>query len=329
MLKELKFVQGAVAKRDFVPAMTHFRIENGFVRAYNGTLALCSPIDFDLDCTPRADKLVKAISNCNDEDGPPVLTMSSNGKLRLKSGRYTTFIDTVEGETPHVEPKGEVVQFDGELLLEAVRKLLPFIGDDAYRLWTNGLLLRGQSAFVTNNVTLVEYWLGTDVPFVVNIPKVALREMLRIGEPPTYAQLDKNSMTLHYEDRRWIRTQLLETAWPDLSRVLDVSNNPKPIDKELFVGIEKLSSDADAEGRVYIKGGRMSTVPLAPPGVEEEVAETGAHYEIQDQELTGVYQIKMLNLLAPVATHADFSRYPEPALFFGERLRGAVIGMRM
>ena len=44
MLKALKFVQGAVSKKDLVPALTHFRIENGTVRSYNGMLALCTPI---------------------------------------------------------------------------------------------------------------------------------------------------------------------------------------------------------------------------------------------------------------------------------------------
>jgi hypothetical protein len=37
----------------------------------------------------------------------------------------------------------------------------------------------------------------------------------------------------------------------------------------------------------------------------------------------------MLKLLEGVATHADFTRYPNPTLFFGDRLRGAIIGMRM
>ena len=66
MLTSLKFVQGAVAKKDFLPALTHFVIENGTVRGYNGMLALCSPIPFDIACKPKAESLVKAIANCNE-----------------------------------------------------------------------------------------------------------------------------------------------------------------------------------------------------------------------------------------------------------------------
>lgn len=319
MLKELKFVQGAVARRDFVPAMTHFKIQDGFVKAYNGTLALCSPINFGENCIPRADELVKAIDKCEDT---PVLKMCDNGKLMVQSGRARSFVNCIDGETPHVEPAGQEVHFDGEVLLKAVEVLLPFVGDDAARPWTNGILLRDQSAFATNNVTLVEYWLGTPVPFVVNIPRMALREMLRIGEPPTHAQLDTNSLTLHYVDGRWIRTQLLQTGWPDLRKVLDQPNHPTPVSEELFKGLDTILPFADAAGRVYIKNGLLLTQPH--PEVED-----GAQYAVDDIGTEGLYQIKMLSLLKGVATHADFSRYPDPVLFFGDRLRGALIGMRM
>jgi DNA polymerase III sliding clamp (beta) subunit (PCNA family) len=318
MLKELKFVMGAVAKKDFLPAMTHFRIEAGKVRSFNGTLALCSPIPFDIDCTPKADALVKAIGNCSDTI---TLGMTEGGKLRVQSGSFRAYIETVDGATPHVDPAGEDVMFDGEVLLKAFKTLMPFIGDDASRPWTNGILLRGQSAFVTNNVCLVEYWLGVESPIVVNIPREAVREMLRVDEPPIRAQIDKNSITFHYADERWIRSQLYETNWPDLSKVLDKPSNAVTVLGELFDGLEVIKAFADELGRVYIQDNVLRT---------HLDADIGATYEIKDGPMpNGLYQIKMLSLLAGVADKADFSLYPAPALFFGERLRGALIGMRL
>lgn len=316
MLKELKFVMGAVAKKDFLPAMTHFRIEAGKVRSFNGTLALCSPLPFDIDCTPEAAPLIKAIGNCTDTI---TLGMTEGGKLRVQSGSFRAFIQTVEGATPHVEPAGEDVMFNGEVLLKALKTLLPFVGNDASRPWTNGVLLRGQSAFATNNVTLVEYWLGVESPIVVNIPKEAIVEMLRIDEPPVRTQIDKNSITFHYADERWIRSQLYETNWPDLSKVLDHKSAPIPIDEKLFEGIDAIKAFADEIGRVYIQGGVLRT--HADPDL-------GATYDLQ-LPFEGLYQIKMLSLLQGVAATADFSRYPNPALFFGDRLRGAITGMRL
>lgn len=317
MLKELKFVQGAVAKKDLLPAMTHFRIEKGTVRAYNGTLAICSPIPFDIDCIPKAEPLVRAIGHCQET---VTLSMTPGGKLRIQSGKFRAFIDCVDGETPHVDPAGQEVFFDGEVLLKACKTLIGFVGDDASRPWTNGILLRGQSAFATNNVCLVEYWLGTEVPFVANIPRAAIKEMLRVNEPPTHCQLEQNSITFHYTDGRWIRTQLFETCWPDLSKILDQASDAAPIDPRLFDGLDMLSGFSDDIGRVYVKDGVLRT---------HFDADIGATYEVDGLGILGAYQIKMLALLKGVATHADFGRYPEPALFFGDRLRGAIIGMRM
>lgn len=318
MLEQLKFVQGAVAKRDLMPSMTHFRIENGFVRSYNGVLALCSPIDCDIDCIPKADKMVKAISHCKE-----IMTMSlrPNGKLEISSGPFSAFIDCVEGETHHVEPAGERVNFDGEVLLKALKTIIPFVGDDASRPWTNGVLLKGMSAFATNNVCLIEYWLGVESPVIVNIPEVAILEMLRINEPPTYAQMDNNSITFHYTDGRWIRSQLLSTIWPEFTKVLDVPTNPSAVDPRLFDALEALDGFTDKSGRVYIRDNKLRT--------EDDELEAGAGYKVDNLGIEGAYQIKMLSLLKGIATHADFTRFPEPTIFFGNRLRGAIIGMRM
>lgn len=315
MLKELRFVQGAVARKEFVPAMTHFCIENGTVRSFNGSIALCSPIPFDINCSPKAETLVKAISQCKETI---TLSMTPANRLRIQSGKFRAFIDTIEGPTAHVEPEGEEITVDGEILLKSFKTIFPFVGDDASRPWTNGILLRDQSAFATNNVCLVEYWLGMQLPFTANIPREAIREILRIDEAPTHLQMATNSVTFHYTDGRWIRAQLLELNWPDLRKVLEHECNMQPVDQRIFKGLEALQSFVDNVGRVFIKDGVMRT---------HDEQDIGASFEIEDLPVNGLYQIKMLNLLKSVATVADFTRYPEPTLFYGDRLRGAIIGM--
>lgn len=64
ILPALKFVQGAVAKKDFAPSLTHFRIKNREVRGFNGTLGISSPINIDLDICPKAAQFIKAIGAC-------------------------------------------------------------------------------------------------------------------------------------------------------------------------------------------------------------------------------------------------------------------------
>ena len=318
MLEQLRFVQGAVAKKDFVPALTHFVIEDGTVRGYNGMLALCSPIPFDIACKPKAEPLVKAISNCT---GTVQLALTPAGRLSIKSGKFQAFVNCLpDKDTPHVQPEGEHVVIDGEAMLQAFKVVYPFIGDDASRPWSNGVLLLGQSAFATNNITLVEYWTGSTVPRPLNIPRAAIKELLRIDEAPEAVQLTKTSITFHFSEGRWLRTQLYEIKWPDLTRVLNRESNPQPLDDRLFEALNTLKPFTDKTGRILFRGnGKIAT--------HDDETE-GACYEIDGFDHTGVYHIDMLNLLNGTCKSIDWSAYPSPCMFFGDRLRGAIVGMR-
>lgn len=317
MLKELQFVSGAVAKKDFVPIMTHFIIDNGTVRAYNGVIALCTPIPLDLSCQPKAEPLVKAIRNCTET---AALSMTPAKRLKVESGKFRAFIDCINETREHIVPEGKIVKFDGEQFLSAIRTISDFVGDDASRPWSNGILLRGKSAFATNNVCLIEYWLGEEVPFTVNIPTVAVKEILRINAPPLYAQLTPTSITFHYNEQKWLRSQLLSTEWPDMSKILDKECSPIEIDSRIFTGLETINAFLDKKlSRVFFKDERMFT---------HEDEQVGASYDLSGNNMTGVYSPDMLKLLNNVVTTIDFSTYPAPCLFFGDKLRGAIIGMR-
>jgi DNA polymerase III sliding clamp (beta) subunit (PCNA family) len=316
MLKELKFVMGAVAKKDLVPAMTHFCIESGRVRSYNGMVALSSPIPFDINCNPKAEILYRAIENCEEAVS---LYMTPGGKLGVKSGPFKALVPCIEETVAHPEPDGEPVEIDGEVLLKAFKALEPIIGDDASRPWQAGILLRGQSAFATCNVVLVEYWLGVTVPHVVNIPGAAVREILRINEAPISAQCTETSFTFHFGDGRWVRTQLLPTDWPDLARILDRSANPAPIDGRLFTALERIKKFTDKLGRVYFTDGVAHT---------ETDPDSGTSFRMEGNRMNGVYAYEMLKKLEGLAVDIDFSTWPEPCMFYGDRLRGAIVGMR-
>lgn len=319
MLKELKFVQGSVAKKELIPTLTHFIIEDGKVRGFNGTLALCSPIALNITCKPKAADMVAAINNCTDT---VQLSLTGAGRLSIKSGKYKALINCVEGDTAHVNPEGDVVQLNGAALLEALKALEPFIGDDASRPFTNGVLLDAQSAFATNNVILAQYWIGVDFP-VVNIPRSAVREMLRIDEPPTHAQyVPGANITFHYTDGRWIRTQLLSTNWPleVFNKTLSMENVQRPIPPELFDGIKVLKGSVNKMGQIHFKPGCIST--------DDNVEVAEATYEVEGLPEQGIYNWEMLSMLKGVAHTCDFTMWPKACLFMGTNLRGAIVGHR-
>lgn len=315
MLDALKFVQGAVAKKDFVQALTHFHISGGFIKGYNGSLALCSPIDLDLEVTPKAVQFIKAIATCKDT---VQLNVTPAGRLAIKSGSFKAFVDCIDGPYPDIQPEGEVLELDGTLL-KALKVLNPFIADDASRQWARGILFRGPSAYATNNVTLVEYWLGYNFPVEVNIPEPAVRELLRIGEEPTKVQVCENSATFHYASGRWLRTQTYSTQWPDMGKILNRDSTQQPFPEGFFEALVDLLPFADDLDRVYFLGTRIATA-LADG--------LGASVDLAGLPEQGVYNIKQLQLLEDIAETIDLSQYPAPCLFYGDRVRGAIVGMR-
>lgn len=316
MLDALRFVQGSVAKKDYVPALQHFRIKNGEIRGYNGMLGLCSPIDLDMDITPRADQLVRAIQACKDTIS---LHLTPGGKLVVRSGKFKANVDCTTEQFPEVWPEGQRVELP-KGFLEKMRIAADFIAEDASRPWARGLLLRGQSIFATNNVILIEGWLPTPFPVTVNIPEAAVLELLRIGEEPEYLHITGNSVTFFFENKRWLKTQTYSAEWPDLSKILDVPSNPSPLPEGFWEALASLDRFTDDHGMLYLEKDSIAT-SLGD--------ETGASIMLPESLIAGKFNIRHLSLLKSIATRIDFTTYPKPCLFFGDNgFRGAIMGMR-
>jgi DNA polymerase III sliding clamp (beta) subunit (PCNA family) len=321
MLDALRFVSGSVAKKDLLPALTHFVIENGTVRGYDGTLALCSPINLDISCKPKGDTMVRAIAACGDN--AISLTMTAAGRLSIKAGANRFLVDCYpEQQTPHTLPEGDIFPIDGKAFLEACESLLPLIGNDASRPWSNGLLIDGSSIYATNNVILAQVWTGMQFPHRICVPGKAIKEIVRVKQAPSRIQLAATAVTFHYEDKRWIRTQLLDAgAWPDLGKVLDkpAVNPPVELNVRLFDALRTIKPFANKLQQAFIGDGAIRT------SLSDE---EGATVEFPDMQHTGIYGVDMLQLLEGIAVKIDWTAYPRPCLWFGNKIRGAIVGQR-
>lgn len=317
MIDSLKFVQGAVAKKDFVQELTHYHIEGGFIKAFNGMLGLCCPIDLDLDVKPNATQFNKAIQSCKET---AALHLTDKGRLAIKSGPFRAFVDCIPGDFPEVAPEGREIPLNGGLL-KVIKTLAPFIAEDASRQWARGILLRGQSAYVTNNIVLIQHWLGYEFPVDLNIPRAAVVELIRIGEEPVSLQVGENNVTFHFEGDRWLRTQTYDLSWPDVDRVLSVGTPPTvPAPQALWEAAEDLAPFVDDLGRLFLSAGKAST---------SQHDGEGASVDIPEIQHNGCFHFKQLGLVSKVVETIDFSQYPKPCPFLGKDLRGVIIGMKV
>lgn len=316
MLDALKFVQGAVATKDYVPALTHFRIQGGTVSGFNGKIALSSPIAIDLECSPRAAPFVNAIEACTDV---VQLSLTPAGRLAIYSKGFRAFVDLLGEPYPDLRPEGVPFHVGGYPILPALKRLEPFIADDASKPWSTGVLFDGGSAFATNNIVAIEHWLGFVFPYRINVPRGTIRELLRIGLEPVGYQVTDGSITFHYEGGRWMRSQLNSPEWPDIRKLLEglSAAGTVGIDEAFWHAISTLTPFVAADGAVYLRPGAISTA------LEDGA---GAHIDFPFTGSEGSFNLRMLQLLEGAATEIGFHSYPRPCYFAGPCLRGAIMG---
>jgi DNA polymerase III sliding clamp (beta) subunit (PCNA family) len=333
MLDSLKFVKGAVARKDPVPVLTHYRIKDGVIRGFNGLICMASPIALALDCQPKAQPFTEAIKICEELDSTPTFSMTATGRLTVKSGKFKVHIDCSPEEYPLNEPEGEPIKVEPGLV-EAFKTLAPMIGQDASRPWARGILLRDGSAFATNNVVIGEYWIGYKMPFDMNVPEECIKEVLRVRKDPSAISATARSITFHYDDGRWIKSQLLTTDWPNVGPVLNKPSNATPLPPDFFDILGRIAPYAGDARKVHIRGNTLST------HTEEGIGASSLVDDDSDSSSgaglgNGTYNIDLLRALDGLVAKIDFSLYPQPALFFGPDstagfpvLRGAVVGMK-
>lgn len=318
--QSLKFVQGAVSKKDFVPALSHFQIKDGRITGYDGKMSLSSPIALDLDCCPKADVFAKAIAVCTETAS---LSLAKNGKLAIRSGKFKAHVECLPPELyPGQTPQGITTMASGPLL-PALRVLIDLSADDASRPWAAGVLLDGECFYATNNVIFAQYWTGNYFPYRVNIPRATVKEVIRIGEEPLSLQVTANSITFHYPGDRWLHSHLINDEWPatdSIMRMLNYqdaqANEHYPLTQEFWEAVDTLEPFIDDLGHLWANSEGLHTAVV-----------DGMSVAVKDLP-SGLYNHSMLVKLAGVALTIDFAQWPNPMVWFGDNVRGLFVGMR-
>ena len=312
LLQALKFVSGAVATTDYVPALQHVSIAGGRIRAFNGHVALSCPCPLDLQCAPRADLFGKAIAACTDV---AQLSLEADGRLCVHSGAFRAFVPCAVDTFPNVQPEGDWLPIAfGQKLLEAIATLEPFVSRATDKPWANGILLAATSAFATNNTTLIEYWVGEKLPQVC-IPLAAVKELLRVKMLPEKIQASDRAITFHFPGNAWMRAALAPTSWPaSLSILLSRQSSGKEwceTNAAFFQALEQIKTVSNENLLVFSKDKLSVTMAeVNLPGIPE-----GPRFSLQQ-----------LLALKDVAIAIDFGAYPEPCGFCGQHTRGVIMG---
>ncbi len=319
MLSDLKFIIGAVARKDIIESLCHLTIKDGRAVAFDGLLSMSTPIDIKLTIRPHAKTFMHAIKACSD-DAPISLHVTPAGRLSVRCGKFRAFVKCIdESATALPEPEGAEVPLPPGFLA-SLKALQPVMGTDASRPWAMGLLIGKNSAYATNNVILAESWHGAGLPCDAVLPADCVNELLRIGDAPVKAMVTPNSMAFIYESGRWLRTTLINNDWPaEFGRILDIARAENDVPADFFDALTTLKNFGDLQNRVFVFADRVSTSPVDGDGASVDMA----------SDADGAcFQLEMLVKLSTIAKKISFAPYPKPCPFQGAGLRGVILGQR-
>jgi hypothetical protein len=212
MLETLRMVRGAIADRPVVQALTHFYVYDGRIQGSNSRMAIDAPIPLEGTFVVPGERFVQAIDRC---EGEPTLT-AGDGHVRIRDGAFRVKLPTLETNAFPVTLPDPLAWETEEPVLPTVRELLPFVASDANQVWPLGLWIDERFAYATNNVIVLRrptsFFAGTGAK--ANVPAWALEELARIGLEPIGFGVSENSLTFYLPGGAWIKTQLVDVAWP-------------------------------------------------------------------------------------------------------------------
>ena len=318
MQDKLNIIKGGVAKKDLTPILKHLKVQNGWITSTNGRLTISTPIPelSDLDIIVPADKFITAMKACKE----PKFKITPTNKLSISDKGFKALLPLMEQTVfPTPEMSGDAVH--SEDLISVLKMLQPFIGDDASRAWSCGILLYENMAYATNNTILVRHpvqWHGPPI----NLPDFLVEELIRIKKEIILIKANEKSITFQLEDDVWINSSLLSTQWPNAKEIFN---------KMDYNNLTEIPNGLDKEVRKVIpfcSNPKFPKIIFTETGICTEEGDTEAAIEVQGLSPSS-WRAEPLIIVLESGLFWDFSKYPSPCPWKGNNgLEGVIVGLK-
>lgn len=331
LLTATERVKDALSSRDYISAYTHYHLKEGRVYASDGALTASAPITETFEHVVPAEEFNKALQIF----GADATYEWSEETLTVKKGRKRMTIRLLPpDQVSLVEPVKSWQQVPTDFQ-ECLKKIRPFISDDASRPWALTAWLKQDSAgrhvcIATNNITVAEVLMESKSKFVatldVQIPNFAIDFLLAREQKVTHIGVENNKVSFGFEDHSQVTSQLFSVKMPEtVHGILDA-----PLDgagdslfqlsdewREAYKHIIMLSPEELTIGPEIMRAGRKQA------SLEVEVK---SHAPRDTAKAESRWSPKFLDPVVSLATHIDFGAYPKASRFQGPGVRGLIIG---
>lgn len=317
-----KLVRSVVSDRDLVPVLTHFHLYGYRIQGTNGKLTLDAPWPnySAIPINVPAEPFVRAFEAMDE----PELFIKDNRHLLVSQGKMKVRIP-INLETFPRASKPEVWDPMDNSLVEVIRRVRPFVSNDASRLWACGILYREGYVYATNNIVMVRVpWTPSSLGDMdtFTLPDVGMDQLIKCNLPVEAIHVRDNAVGFEMEGDVWMESLRYTEQWPDVERMFD-------------------DPDIDWEGLPALKGSERAIVEKLLPFVPDKrhpvirfegdkIATLEGEMEaaVETQCGTGAFHATPLAAVLAVATHMNIDRHPK-AVPFADHLTSEMQGLMM
>lgn len=293
------------------PCQHHCIMENNAVIGFDGNMAMCARIEENVSICPETFKFIDALIRCGQSFQ---LTQLDNNKIKIANAKFGVHVDCMaRGDLPSIAPDPNIAPANDELKV-ALATVCSLANDKAEKFVETTVLVKAGSVAATNLFVMLEYWHGIDLP-TMTLPKATAVALTKIKKPLVGFGYGGNSATFHFDDGSWLRTQLHSQAYPDIGRVLDKQSNAWPLPPNFYEAVRALEPFTNEQGTILFSQNALRT---------HSQEQTGAVHEVIGIPQNLRFKAKHLLLAEPHIKKIDFLGKDGIALFFGDKVRGAI-----
>ena len=296
------------------PMYELIRVSDGYMHATDGNLFIAVPVSSPFNFTAPGKDLVRAVLFGDN----PEIELTGEF-LIFKQGRSRIKIPIVSDEKfPLLEPPPENMRPWTEGFLQALRKIRPFISNNAQHYWAMGAYAHEKGLAATNNVVLVD--MDFDNPPLSGLLPFWLIDTIERDSPPDTCFDDATKVYLKWKDGTWLRSLRLVDEFPAQPIAMLVQMRARQ-DPEWEISDEWRQAYKKS---LEFAGNEIVVTPDAIIAVGPASEITTKIESRCDGET--FWDPRYLGPLLDVATHWDISEYPKPTYFIGDGLRGICVG---
>jgi hypothetical protein len=317
LLKALRFINVAQNPAGQAAYQKHCRFSQNQVIAFDGILSAGYPVQEQMDGCPNTELLIDALAHVR---GAYSLTLLDTLSLVVVSGDYRGLVPCLRPvEIEHVVNDPPNYELNDGWKLAAL-EAGSFCTDNATTVMGASVLTQEYSVLGTNGMALIERATGCHTPAGLVVPMAFVKAVAKTDLKLQRFGFSQGSLTFYFENGAWIRTQLYQEAYPDLSgmfRMMEAATATE-VPEALFTAVKAVQKFSET-GVIWIDRDQVRS---------HETTDIGAQHRCADLPFTTKVNAKNLMTCQPFFKRADFTGNDNAVVFFGEQVRGLLAKSR-